>query len=131
MNQPDLRYKVIYNLHGNFLSAIDHAGRVLYSTKTYTIAPIDLSKKSYFLTVFETEKDAEAFYDYFAIDPNHLETWLVACKGKLKELLPERGVVELSPNRGLLIFHGGWYNLWPKGTEMYRRVRLVKRLYPK
>ena len=123
-NQPDLRYKLVKKVGDSRVSMIETPGSVIYSTDCYTVALRECSKAGYFLTVFRTELLARQFEKVLWVGlPVTTELWLVACKGRLKITLPPR----LQPGIDIWFYPFRGFR-WPRGTEMYRRVKLIRKL---
>ena len=138
-DKVDIVYKVVRRSFVGLTScAAPNELRTFYSKDEWTEAdPWPLSK-GYGLCVFETFEDARAFQKSFYIGGGeiwkaeaeeqlvplpvfrsfqHLRTW------SLEGVGPERSLEELWAS-SLLIGQD-----WPDGTHMYKRVRLLQRIF--
>ena len=130
-------YKVVRR-DGEFLvsCAIGPDARVIYVPGEWTKPPGWLEERGYLLTAFESQVDAERFCDALFGQQEWLgnyEIWEAEAGGRIiagDELPPWCIVVALVGGEARLWGSraaGAGKTLWPQGTLMAERLRLVKR----
>jgi hypothetical protein len=121
------RIKIIKKVNEEKTSCIvpSEAG-VVYKEHQWATAPEWLQKAGYHLLVFNNVEDALSFTtDIFDSDIyGDIELWTCKVRGKIRRL-PEHCYFFVLDERQLC----GSGKDWPEGTEMYKKVKLVKRIY--
>ena len=115
-------------MNGKLVSTLirpESAAYTIYRKKKWNKANLHCRKNSYHLLVFDNIKDAKEFAWEWCNEQT-LEIWKVACRGSFDEIAAPCDAAVL--NR-----YGTFYPTidgeWTHGTKMYRKIKLIKRVY--
>ena len=96
--------------------------RVKYQPNEWAQAPDWLSEKGYHLLAFKSLDMARKLHGYMDIN---YEIWEAVGESEILALPPVRDPIDLGHGS---LWHRDDAPLWPEGTCMFRRVKLVKRI---
>jgi hypothetical protein len=117
----DKVYKVVGRLYtGDLVSCTVYgAAEVCYKVGEFVQAPGWLAKHGYHLVVFDTFNNAKKFIGEW----DNLEIWEADAEERV-ELVPQMALNVISG----MIYGNTFLNIWPDGTRMYKRVKLLRRI---
>lgn len=119
------KYKVVCFIRSNKRISVAAEGKasVEYYEGKWVKAPEWLWQKGYGLVVFDNKLAAESFWEECLFKQKRIELWVVEAKGRIKKLPPMLQIDYLRLGKLKPDFCN-----WPLGTEMYKQVKLLKRL---
>ena len=124
-------YKVVRKEANRLESAItEKRAKVIYKPNKWAKAPSWLAKEGYHLLFFKSIKSAISFLEkhWRGSSQRRYEIWGCKIKGEIREL-PVFCDLDLLDCWGEL--ESTWTDFWPQGTSMAKKIKLVKKIWPK